>query len=231
VPRARLLTYAVAVSALLGVTSAEAAGPPTGDADAIAFYHQQADAYTHVPGITMVESGFFFMRPSANRSVDYWWGSKPPGGYVAATATMRAQLLDGKIVAYLVQLKAPKVRRLRILMAGGQVFTRTTSCWKKSSPAASPFGTGERYVFNDGGARFAPRAGDAVTFKYTWTQGANATETNVFKPGTPSPVQVSIRVAGSRLLSIHKSIAPLGDPPTLPVPSPPARPAPKPICP
>jgi len=171
------------------------------------------------------------MRPSANRSVDYWWGSPPTRGYVPATATLRAQLADGKIVAYLALLTAPKVRRLRILMAGGQVFTRTTSCWKKSAPAASPFGTGDRYVFNDGGARFAPRAGDAVTFEYTWTHGGKATETNVFKTGVPSPVEISIRVAGSRLLSIHKSIAPLGDPPALPVPSPPARPAPRPICP
>ncbi len=229
-PRARFLTYAVVVTALLGATSAEAAAPPTGDAAAIAYYHEQADAYSHAPGMTMVETGFFFMRPSANRSVDYWWGSKPPAGYVAATATVRAQLLDGKIVAYLAQLKAPKVRRLRILMAGGQAFTRTTSCWKKTNPAASPFGTGDRYVFNDGGAHFAPRAGDAVTFTYVWTEGANATETNAFKAAKPSPVKISIKVAGTRSLSIRKSIAPLAAAPVLPVPSPPARPKPKPIC-
>jgi hypothetical protein len=230
VPRARFLAAAIVAATLLGATSTEAATPPTGDADAIAFYHRHADAYAHVPGMTMVETGFFFMRPSANRSVDFWWGSKPPAGYVAATATMRARLIDGRIVAYLAQLTAPKVRRLRILMSGGQVFTRTTSCWKRSKPSSSPFGTGERYVFNDGGARFAPRAGDAVTFTYTWTPGANATETNVFKGAEPSPVRISIEVAGARSLSIHKSIAPHGDAPPLPVPSPPALPAPKPIC-
>jgi hypothetical protein len=230
VPRARFLASAVAAATLFGATFAEAAAPPTGDPAAIAFYHQQAEAYAHAPGMTMVETGFFFMRPSANRSIDYWWGSKPPAGYVAATATMRARLMDGKIVAYLAQLKAPKVRRLRILMAGGQVFTRTTSCWKKSRPGASPFGTGERYVFNDGGAHFSPRAGTAVTFTYTWTPGAKATETNVFTARKPSPVKISINVRGARSLSIHKSIAPLGDAPSLPVPSPPSRPAPKPIC-
>ena len=229
-PRARFVTHAAAALALLLASSAEAAAPPTGDSNAIAFYHRQADAYTHAPGMTLVETGFFFMRPSTNRSVDYWWGSKPPAGYVAATAKVRAQLIDGKIVAYLAQLTAPKVRRLRILMAGGQVFTKTTRCWKRSTPAASPFGTGERYVFNDGGAHFAPRAGAAVTFTYTWTPGAKATETNVFKSGNPSPVEISIEVRGTRSLSIHKSIAPLGDAPALPVPSPPAVPKPKPLC-
>jgi hypothetical protein len=231
VPRARLLASAVAAATLLGATLAQAAAPPTGDADAIAFYHEHADAYSRAPGMTLVETGFFFMRPSANRSVDYWWGSKPPAGYVAATATVRAQLIGGKIVAYLAQLRAPRVRQLRILMAGGQVFTRTTSCWKKSPAGASPFGTGERYVFNDGGAHFAPRAGDAVTFTYPWVAGAKATETNAFTSREPSPVKISITVAGSRTLSIHKSIAPLGAAPSLPVPSPPARPAPKPMCP
>ena len=220
---------AVAV-VLLGASATEAATPPKGDADAIAFYHRQAQAYAHLPGMSMTETGFFYMRPSANRSVDYWWGSKPPAGYVAATATIRAQLIDGKIVAYLAELEAPKVRRLRILMAGGQVFTRTTSCWRKSSPSASPLGTGERYVFNDGGAHFAPRSGPAVTFTYAWTPGATATETNVFRGGAPSPVEISIRVAGTRALTIHKSVAPLRAAPRLPVPSPPARPAPKPIC-
>jgi hypothetical protein len=226
-----LVASAVVAATLLGATPTEAATPPTGDPDAIAFYHAHADAYSRVPGMTMVETGFFFMRPSVNRSVDYWWGSKPPAGYVAATATVRARLIGGKIVAYVAQLKAPKVRRLRILMAGGQVFTRTTNCWRRSKPAASPFGTGERYVFNDGGARFGARAGNAVTFTYTWTPGAKATETNIFKSGKPSPVRISIEVEGARSLSIHKAIAPLGEAPALPVPSPPARPAPKPICP
>jgi hypothetical protein len=231
VPLARLFACALAAATVFGAAYAEAAPPPLGDSAAIAFYHEQADAYSHVPGMTLVETGFFFMRPSANRSVDYWWGSKPPAGYVAATATVQARLIDGKIVAYLAQLKAPKIRQLRILMAGGQVFTKTTTCWRKSQPGASPFGTGERYVFNDGGARFARRAGNGVTFTYTWTPGAKATETNVFSAGSkPAPVKVAIKVAGARSLSIHKSISPLHAAPTLPVPSPPALPAPKPIC-
>jgi hypothetical protein len=230
VRRARFAAHAAVALALFGVASAEAAAPPTGDAPAIGFYRQQAFAYTQVPGMTMVETGFFFMRPSANHSVDYWWGSKPPAGYVAATATLHARLSDGKIVAYLAELKAPRVRRLRILMAGGLVFTRTTSCWRRSAAAASPFGTGERYVFNDGGAHFAPLSGVTVTLTYMWTPGAKAKETNVFKGGKPSPVEISIRVSGTRALSIHKSIAPLAVAPTLPVPSPPAVPKPKPIC-
>jgi hypothetical protein len=229
----RACLFAPVAAFMLFSASAEAVAPPTGDPAEIDFYEQQANAYTQVPGIKMVETGFFFIRPSANRSVDYWWGSRPPAGsyYRPATATIRARLIDGKIVAYLAQLTAPKVHSLRILMAGGAVYTRTTRCWRKSTPGASPLGTGERYVFNDGGAHFVPSDGNSVRFTYAWVPGTQATETNVFKGAKPARVEITIRVAGSRSLSIHKSIAPLRTAPALPVPAPPARPAPKPICP
>jgi hypothetical protein len=219
---------------VLFAASAQAVAPPTGDPAEIDFYEQQANAYAQVAGMKMVETGFFYMRPSANRSVDYWWGSRPPAGqyYRPATATIRARLSGGKIVAYLAELTATKVRTLRILMAGGSVYTRTTGCWRKTTPGASPLGTGERYVFNDGGARFVTSPGNTVKFTYAWVPGTQATETNYFKSAAkPSPVVVSIRVAGSRSLVIHKSIAPLRAAPALPVPAPPARPEPKPLCP
>jgi len=230
----RACLLAPAAAFLVFAASAAAVAPPTGDPAEIDFYEQQATAYTQVPGIKMVETGFFFMRPSANHSVDYWWGSKPPAGsyYRPATATISARLIDGKIVAYLAQLTAPKVHTLRILMAGGAVYTKTTRCWQKSTPGASPLGTGDRYVFNDGGAHFVTTPGNTVKFTYAWVPGTQATETNYFKSvAKPSPVVVSIKVGGSRSLTIHKSIAPLRAAPALPVPAPPARPAPKPLCP
>jgi hypothetical protein len=214
-------------------SSALAATPPTGDARAIAAYHAQARAYAALPGARIVETGYFFVRKGAGTAVDYWWGSKPPAGYVAATATITARLDGGRIVAYLAVLKAANVRPLRILMAGASVFSSTTRCWNATRAGSSPLGTGTRYVFNDGGARFSPPARGSVsttTFSYTWTAGARATETDVFASTPPSRVKVTIEVAGSQPLAIHKSITPLRRAPALPVPSPPRRPVPKPLC-
>jgi hypothetical protein len=221
------------VAAIVGAASsalAHAAPAPSGDSAAISFYGREAGTYAHLAGAKMLWSGFFFVRPGVDKGVDYWWGSKPPAGYTPATATVAARLSDGKIVAYLAQLTAPKVRRLRILMAGGAVFTSTTRCWKKSQASVSPFGTGERFIFNDGGAHFAPRSGNRVTMTYQWAPGATATETTSFNASDPPGVDVSIEVGGRKPLSIHKSIRPLTGAPALPIPSPPLRPAPKPLC-
>jgi hypothetical protein len=221
----------IALLLLATATSARAVTPPTGDAAAIRYFKRQAAVYAHVPSVKIVETGYFFLRPSAHASVDYAWGSRPPEGYTPATATISARLADGKFVAYLAVLKAPGVRRLRIVMAGGTVFTSTRRCWTRAKPSASPLGTGERYLFNDGGAHFAPRAASSLIFTYAWTPGATATETVGYTARRPPSVDVSIKVAGAQSLSIHESIVPLKQAPPLPVPSPPALPRPKPICP
>jgi len=203
---------------------------PSGDQAAIAFYRQKAAAYEHVPGATIVETGYFFVRPSPNGTVDYWWGTPPPAGYAPARVTIHARLGGGRIVAYLADLRAPHVKRLRIVMSGGAVFTRTGGCWARSKPTASPLGTGDRYVFNDGGASFAPRSGTSVTFSYEWAPGDRATETSTFGSGATRRVDVAIRVTGRHRMLIRKSIVALRTAPALPVPSPPALPVPKPLC-
>jgi hypothetical protein len=234
-PRLRLVAALAALSALLGLpASAGAADPPTGDAAAATFYGDAANQYSHLPGAKIVQTGYFFLRPGAGTSVGYWWGSKPPSGYYPASATILARLSGGKIVAYLATLKAPNVRPLRLLMAGGDLFTATTSCWTKSTPKASPLGTGERYLFNDGGAHFVPntRKGSATVVKltYPWVPGTKATETNIFSAGKPPRDDVSIDVTGQQSLHIRKLITPLRQAPPLPVPAPPAKPVPKVLC-
>jgi hypothetical protein len=123
---------------------------------------------------------------------------------------------------------------VRVLMTGGRVWAATTGCWRKLRTSASPLGTGERYVFNDGGTRYLPLrrhgARTAVTFTYTWARGARATEQTTFLPGNRSPIDVTITVKGARSLTVRKSITPLTRSPSLPVPSPPRRPVPKPLC-
>jgi hypothetical protein len=229
---------AAATGAALAVCAASVAAgavaPPTGDRAAIDFYKSQADAYLTVRGATIHETGYYFVRPGIGRSVGYLWGGRSQAGYAAADATIHAQLAGGRIVAYLAVLKAPGVRTLRIVMSGGAVFTRTTSCWSRSRASASPLGTGERYVFNNGGAHFGPRrtvaGGTAVTFTYPWTAGARAAETDTFSKSRPARVEMSIRVGGTRPFTIHEAIVPLHRAPKLPIPPPPAVPAPKPLC-
>lgn len=233
--RLRRAASAVAAAALVLSASALAAvRPPTGDRHAIAFYTRQANAYAQQPGVKLVESGFFFLHAGRGTSVSYWWGTTPPRGYKPASATVLAQVSDGRIVAYLATLRAPKVRRLRVLMSGNDVFTSTTRCWRRSKPSGSPFGTGDRYVFNDGGARFLPlRRGDSsttVTLTYPWTRGSTATEVDTFDRGSPAPVRITVTVRGSASLTFRKSITPLATTPALPVPPPPVIPRPKPMC-
>lgn len=232
----RRASVAIVVSTVGALAAAAAAGvtPPKGSRAAIDFYNRQADAFADLPGVRIVESGFFFVRPGAGTTVTYVWGTRPAEGYRPARATVSALVRGGRIVSYLAVLRAPEVRRLRILMAGSDVFTSTTSCWRKTTAAGSPWGIGERFVFNDGGATFAPlaRHGRTTTirFSYLWTAGSTATETNVFSSTRPAPVRITITVRGTRSLSIRKTIVPLAHAPALPVAPAPAVPRPTPIC-
>jgi hypothetical protein len=225
----------VLVAGVLVSASIAAVEPPTGDTEAIDFFRSKAGAYLDVPGAKIVETGYFFVRKGKGTSVNYSWGEKPVTGYKPASATILASLVDGKIVAYLAELRAKGVRKVRVLMAGGTVYISTTRCWKKSEPSSSPLGTGDKYIFNDGGAHYLPlkRSGDAtaVTFTYGWTPGSRATETSTFGPGKAPAFDVTITVSGRHPLSVRKSVKPLAKTPALPVPSPPLRPQPKPICP
>ena len=155
---------AALVTATVLVTAALAAvAPPTGNKPAIGFYKHEVAHYFRLPGAKVVETGYFFVAPSGGTSVRFWWGRPPPPGFVPATATILEQLSEGKIVAYLAQLTAPKVRHVRVLMAGSSVFISSSKCWSKASATSSPLGTGETFLFNDGGASLpAARHGHRV---------------------------------------------------------------------
>ncbi|HZT17051.1 MAG TPA: hypothetical protein VFA19_14015 [Gaiellaceae bacterium] len=232
--RRRTLTAAASAAAVLVSSAPAATSPPTGDRAAIRFYTAQANAYAALPGVKIVETGFFYLHKNAGTSVSYAWGNGPQPGYTPATGTILVQLANGHIAAYLATLQAPKIRRLRVLMSAGAVFTSTTRCWRRSTPAGSPLGVGDSYVFNDGGARFLPLAHEggstAVTMSYRWAPGATATEVNRFAHGRPAPVSVTVDVRGSRSMSFHKTITPLHKAPALPVQPPPVIPRPTPMC-
>jgi hypothetical protein len=228
------LGVALACVALLaaGVSSA-AVSPPTGDLDAIAFFKLEADLYAKLPGAKVVETGYFSGLP-IGAAVHYAWGSPPAKGYFPQQATVLARLQDGKIVAYLATLTSPKLKKVRILMAGSTVFVSSGRCWNKTSATSSPFGTGDAYLFNDGGVRFSPLVKNGskttTTFTYQWAPGAQARETNTFSAGPRPKVVTTIQVTGKQRMSIRKTITPLTTMPKLPIASPPAIPKPKPLC-
>jgi hypothetical protein len=227
---------AVVAVVLLGIgvsSAAEAVLPPTGDVDAGNFYKKEADLYAKLPGAKIVETGYFFGH-QVGPSVHFSWANPPSRGYVPQKATILARLQEGKIVAYLATLTGPKLRRVRIVMSGSSVFISSTKCWNKVPPTSSPFGTGDVYLFNDGGADFAPLTKNGntttTTFTYRWSAGAQAREVNTFSAGPRPTVKTSIEVTGSQRMSVRKTITPLTQAPPLPVPSPPALPQPKPLC-
>lgn len=231
----KLSLVAALVAATLLVTAALAAvTPPKGDKHAIGFYKHEVKHYSPLPGARVVETGYFFVAPSGGTSVRFWWGRPPPPGFVPARATILEHLSDGKIVAYLAELTAPNVRRVRVLMAGSSVFISSTRCWTKASATSSPLGTGESFLFNDGGASFLPLASGTkstvATFTYMWNPGAQARETDTFSRGSTPTVNVAIQVSGAQRMNIEKEITLLSTAPALPAPSPPQLPTPKPLC-
>jgi hypothetical protein len=225
---------AAAVGVALAAASAAAATPPTGNVRAIIFYNHEVAIYARLPGAKVVESGYFFGIPSGSKSVNFIWGRPGTTGYVGQTATILEHLNDDQIVAYSAELAAPGLRRVRVLMSGGSVYLSSINCWGRAGAGASPLGTGDDYLFNDGGSRFLPlrSAGGSTstTFTYTWIKGALARETDTFTSGNRPTVDITIDVTGSERMHIEKHIIPLSTAPSLPVPSPPARPVPKPLC-
>ena len=232
--RAVVAVCCAAAAVSLAGSATGATRPPTGDQKAIRFFGEQANAYGALPGVKIVETGFYYLRKSHGTAVSYSWGNGPQPGYRAATATILAQTSGGQIVAYLAAIRAPKIRRLRILMSGGAVFTSTTRCWRRSKPSGSPLGTGYSYVFNDGGAHFLPLARDeaatSATMTYPWAPGAVATEVSRFAHGHPGAVTVTVTVRGTKSMAFRKTITPLHKVPSLPVQPPPSIPRPKPMC-
>jgi hypothetical protein len=232
----RGLAAIAAAFAALGLASATTAAvpAPAGDHAAIKYYLARANAYNAIPGAKIVETGYFFVKYEGGTQVDYAWGNGRPAGYVPAKGTIVARLSGGQIVAYLARLTAPRVHPVRVLMAGGEVYSSTTSCWRKTTTSSSPLGTGGAYVLNDGGARFKPlqKSGSktTTTFSYKWIPGAPAVETSVFAAKDPAPFDVTIVVKGAEHLTVHKSVTPLAAAPDLPVPSPPGQPVPTPLC-
>ena len=231
--RGRFVALALLAAGILAWVAA-AATPPKGDARAIQFFSSQFQAYEDVPGVRIVETGYFSLKRLAGSNVSYRWSQPTPRGYTPATAEILAWLDGAKITAYMATLSAPKIRHVRVLMSGGSVFVASANCWHKSDASASPFGTGEIYLLNDGGAVFQPLVRSdttsVVTFSYDWSAGSKATEVTTFTNHNPPAMTTKITVTGKQAMTIRKTITPLAAPPTLPVSPPPALPRPTPRC-
>jgi hypothetical protein len=233
-PRLAALT-AVAAASLLAVTAASARPSATGNPTTLAHFAQLVDDYRSVPGARVVEYGLFWLHYNGGTSVDYRWGGNKPVGFKAAKAVIDYQLDDGKIVAYHATVTARDVPRLRILLASGNVFTSTTTCWNRAGAESSPFGTGERTLVSDSNGRFEAlrRKGRTmlVKFHYIWTEGTRATETMSLLPGNPPPIRSKIVGKGDASFKISYSLTPLKRAPKLPLKvRSPRPPEPAPFC-
>jgi len=224
---------AIAAAVLAG-SAAGAVLPPTGNQDAIDFFRAEVVNYSALGGAKMVENGYFFGIPSGPASVRFIWAQPPGPGYQPQTATIYAQLNNGKVASYLAILTGPGLARVRVLMANGKVYLASGTCWNRATAGASPLGTGDRYLLNGGGAHFLPLqvsgGTTATTFTYPWGPHAQAQETDSFTTGTKPTVHVTILVSGAQKMRITKTIQLLAKAPPLPVPAPPAPQVPKPLC-
>jgi hypothetical protein len=218
----RLALAAAATVALLAVATATATTRIGGNPDALSYYAQVVEDYKHVPGAHVVQYGLFFLHYNGGTSVDYRWGSNKPAGFKAAKAVTDFWLKDGKIVGYLSTVTARDVPRLRVLVAAGNVYVSTTTCWTRANAGSAPFGTGERLLVSDNNGVFEALKHNGrstiVTYRYVWSDGTNAKEVATLT-GNPPRIQSKVVTKGAVKLKVSYSVKPLGRRPALPLKS------------
>jgi len=226
------LLTAAPVAATTGSAKTAAIG---GDPNTLAYFEQVISDWKSVPAAHVTQYGLFWLFYNGGTAVNFRWGTTHPAGFRAAKADIDYWLDDGKIVAYLATVTAHDVPRLRILVAAGNVFVSTTTCWERSTPASAPFGTGQRVLVTDANGRFEAmkQVGDknVVTYHYVWSTGANATQTDTLGPGSPSTIRTKVVVKGDQKFKMSLIVKPLGRRPALPlVDRSPKPPVPAPLC-
>jgi len=232
--RRGVLAAAVAI-ALLSAAPVAASTRVGGDPDTLAYFEQVVSDWRSVPAAKVTEYGLFYLFYNGGTSVNYRWGTTHPAGFKAAKAVMDYWLDDGKIVAYLATITAHDIPRLRILVAGGNVFVSTTTCWERSNAASAPFGTGERSLVSDANGRFKPMSrkgrNTVVSYDYVWSKGSHAKQTDTIAPGSPSTIRSKIVVKGDQKFKVSLILKPLRSRPSLPlVDRSPEPPTPTPFC-
>ena len=230
-----VLTAALALS-LFTAAPIAATTETGGDPDTLSYFEGVVTDWQHVPAARVTEYGLFYLFYAGGTSVNFRWGTTHPPGFKAAKANILYWLDGGKIVGYYANVIAHDVPRLRILVVAGKVYVSTTNCWQRSTPASAPFGTGERILVTDAGGRFQPmdRQGDhtVVTYRYIWSTGANATQTDTIAPGSPSTIRSKIVVKGKENFKVSLITKPLKRRPPFPLAhsSSPKPPTPTPFC-
>jgi hypothetical protein len=219
-PWRAVLTAALA----LGLVTAApvAAGTKVGgDPDTLSYFEGVVSDWQHVPGARATEYGLFYLFYAGGTAVNFRWGTTHPPGFRAAKANITYWLDGGKIVGYLASVTAHDIPRLKILVVAGKVYVSTTNCWERSTPASAPFGTGERVLVTDANGRFEPmtRQGDntVVKYRYAWSNGSNAVQTDTISPGSPSTIRSKIVVKGKENFKVSVITKPLKRRPPLPV--------------
>ena len=229
------MTAALALS-LLTAAPVAASTEVGGDPDTLSYFEGVVTDWQHVPAARVTEYGLFYLFYAGGTSVNFRWGTTHPPGFKAAKANITYWLDGGKIVGYYATVTAHDVPRLRILVVAGKVYVSTTNCWQRSNAASAPFGTGERILVTDANGRFQPmqQQGDntVVTYRYVWSTGSNATQTDTISPGSPSTIRSKIVVKGKENFKVSLITKPLKRRPPFPLAhsSSPKPPTPTPFC-
>jgi hypothetical protein len=229
-----VLTAALAIS-LLTATPVAASTKVGGDPDTLSYFEGVVNDWQHVPAARVTEFGLFYLFYAGGTSVNFRWGVSHPPGFKAAKAQITYWLDKGKIVGYLASVTAHDVPRLKILVVAGKVYTSTTNCWNRSTPASAPFGTGERVLVTDANGDFLPMKdlGDhnRVTYRYVWSTGSNAVQTDTIGKDSPSTIRSKIVVKGKERFKVSLVVKPLKRRPPLPLRNnSPKPPTPAPFC-
>jgi hypothetical protein len=206
-----------------------------GNPDTLSYFEGVVTDWQSVKAARVTEYGLLYLFYNGGTAVNYRWGVTRPPGFKAAKAVINYWLDGGKIVGYLATVTAHDVPRLRILMNSGQVYVSTTNCWDRSGPNGSPFGTGERILVSDSNGNFEriKRTGNAnvVTYRYVWSTGSNATQTDTLTLNSPPTIHSKIVVKGKENFKISIINRPLRSRPAFPLKdNSPKPPTPAPLC-
>ena len=184
----------------------------------------------------MTEYGLFWLFYNGGTAVNYRWGVTHPPGFKAAKAVIDYWLDDGKIVGVPRDRDRPRRAAAEDPRRGGQrlrlddhvLGPLERRARRRSAPASAS-------LVSDANGRFKPmtKLGDStvVKYRYLWSTGSNATQTDTLSADSPPTIHSKIVVKGEQKFKISLVLRPLKRRPSLPLKNrSPLPPVPAPFC-
>jgi len=221
----RRLSLLAVGAALVGVPSAGALPPTTGNASAIAFYRQSLASYRSVPAVQISERGVFWYEVLPGGAFRYTiYEPRADPGERPATVSSLWLLHDGTVREVVWQAKAAGLPRIVIIETAAGMWAglaaRPAYCYYRQKLNLHRVGHPLFYV----AGHFAPlrRSGSVVTVTSTYPLlGRRATEVDRIAASTKQFLSARIVVSGSPAYTDSESLHSLARTPRLvPAPAP-----------